>query len=449
MSSSGAAGTCLRLLTLNIRKLSSSAKVQQLLTWAEHAPYDIYMFQECATSVSPFEWSKHAAGASVRWAGQHFWCAGTAHSKGCLTLIKQSAPVSDVSVGFCDPGGRILRLDFEAGGREFSLLNVYGPAQVYERAAFIKYELPRALPDPHAGRLVLIGGDLNVADCALDRCRALDSPGNNHRTSNAHRFVGSAEVRELMAVRGLVDAWRSLHEGVRDFSFWSSAWGSGARLDRWLVPEEVMGWGVASHIIPAAPVSTDHLPVTFSFELPNAIPLGKRQWRLPVPLLDRPQVKEWLQKAFEDEVATHQHAVSLHSSQTPQGYHRARWHRLKLSLVSGLRVLQDEMGRAHRNTLTQLLHSAHTTRTALTTGAGTADPWLVATKAIADHHAHTARQATTASTVLDQLYGDKATVFFNMDMLQWRKGRNQKDLAAAMQHAACSGKKPGHSKLKT
>jgi len=97
----------------------------------------------------------------------------------------------------------------------------------------------------------------------------------------------------------------------------------------------------------------------------------------------------------------------------PQRYHRARWHRLKLSLVSGLRVLQDEMDRAHRNTLTQLLHSANTTRTALTTGAGTADPWLVATKAIAHHHAHTARQATTASTVLDQLYGDKATVYFH------------------------------------
>ena len=38
--------------------------------------------------------------------------------------------------------------------------------------------------------------------------------------------------------------------------------------------------------------------------------------------------------------------------------------------------------------------------------------------------------------------------FFDMDMLQRRKGRNQKDLAAAMLHAACTGKKPRHSKLK-
>lgn len=409
MTSCSPAGTQLRLVSLNVQQLSSTLKLQQLLTWATTENFDIIMLQECSLREHPLEWSRRSsAGASIHWPGYHFWCPGSGHSKGCLTLIKVGAPICDLQLAYNDPRGRILRVDFTAGRTPFSLLNVYGPAQRQERSQFYDAVLPPALPNPLEHRNIIIGGDLNTLLSQKDYFY----PEICTQPSQNDRLAGAPALTQVMDIWDLIDLWRDLNPHATDFTFWSKTWNTGARLDKWLLSATLQSLQPRCTILPAACVRTDHLPICLTINLPNSIPLGRPMWRLPVHLLHDPQLQQLVHNIVEEDRAHHNQACTT-AQPLPATYHRDRWLALKHKLSLHLRLFHVTFKRNHHHALNQLLQSAAHARTALLSGTESPHNWLQAVEAITTYHSNVALQQRRVRLTLEHLYGDTSTAYFH------------------------------------
>ncbi|KAJ1188612.1 hypothetical protein NDU88_005371, partial [Pleurodeles waltl] len=89
--------------------------------------------------------------------------------------------------------------------------------------AFLRQSLPPLLQSPDGA--VLLGGDFNlVMDGDLDRS------GQRYGQTGSLSDAG----RQWLSECGLVDVWRSAHPSLRDYSFYSSATKTYARLDLFL-----------------------------------------------------------------------------------------------------------------------------------------------------------------------------------------------------------------------
>ena len=245
-----------RACSLNVRGLHHPAKFAAVLAWAQERPYTAVVIQECHLRTSPFQWVRHTQGADAVWKGQSFYEPGTGKSRGCLVLLKASAIITNVKrvdlSGVPGAVGRVIRVDFELGGRPASLVCVYAPAKADARTGFFSSVLPLCLPT-QGERAVFMGGDFN---CIVD---AMDYVGPAIRGAQRATELGAKHLANIMAGGGrldlppappwLVDAWRQTHPDTRDATHFShsphSRWApspgrTGARLDRWLVSADAL-----------------------------------------------------------------------------------------------------------------------------------------------------------------------------------------------------------------
>jgi exonuclease III len=297
------AGTQLRACTLNLGGLHGNPeKFAAVLTWAAGAQFQIFFLQECSTgAASPFEFASAKLQADLIWRGWTFYAPGSPTSRGCMVLIKPT-PFMGEPQQVQVPGGdgRLLRVDVDLAGRPASLVCVYAPAEPGQRAAFFSPQGALASCLPAQGeRLVVLGGDLNCCVAAEDYV-GRDPARGARRAAEA----GAVQLRALMADRGLRDVWRHQHgPAARDATHLSAAHHTGARLDRWLVSQEVLGWAAASVTSPARPVATDHFPVALSLTPPPPVFLGKGRRSVSSLAYDWPElrqrVEERLQRAAE------------------------------------------------------------------------------------------------------------------------------------------------------
>ena len=404
------AGTQLRLVSLNVQRLTSTLKLQQLLAWATSANFDIILLQECSMREHPFEWSRRSSlGASLRWPGHHFWCPGSAHSKGLLTLIKPNTNITNLQLVYNDPGGRITRVDFTVGGTPFSLVNVYGPAQRQERVEFFDAVLPPALPNPLENRNIIMGGDFNVLLTLQDYFQPNTQMMNSQQ---GDRLAGAPALTQIMDIWDLQDQWRNLNPASVDFTFWSKTWHSGSRLDKWLISSSLQDLQPTCEILPAACVPTDHLPISLALNLPNSIPLGRPMWRLPVYLLHDHELQTLVHNIVQQD-RNHHAQVTSQEQHLPPTYHRDRWLNLKSKLAVHLRLFHAAHKRQHHQTLNQLLQSAAQARQALLSGNDSPQEWIQAVETLSAYHSHQAQQQRTARLTVDHLYGDTSTSYFH------------------------------------
>ncbi|KAG1654477.1 hypothetical protein FOA52_006838 [Chlamydomonas sp. UWO 241] len=97
----------------------------------------------------------------------------------------------------------------------------------------------------------------------------------------------------------LCDIWRDLNPAAMAFTHWSASTSSGKRLDRFLVSEcfsptlttaalpAATALSATSDILPSAPVSTDHLPVSLMVNcMTSGVPRGRGILSFPLRLLN-------------------------------------------------------------------------------------------------------------------------------------------------------------------
>ena len=159
------------MVSVNVQRVTGR-KLADILAWARSSPYDVVFLQELALrQPDPFSILAGLPSAGAHWPGASFWCPGTAHSRGCLTLVKTSSPVvtAPAAPAHVDPAGRVLRVDVHVNGQEVALVNVYAPAgaTAAERRAFFSESLRPQLPTD--GRPLVVAIELHRASRAHNR----------------------------------------------------------------------------------------------------------------------------------------------------------------------------------------------------------------------------------------------------------------------------------------
>mgnify|MGYP000405527981 CR=1 FL=1 len=414
--------TTLKLISLNVQKLGSAAKLAATLQWARNSQYHILLMQETgkAEALLP-QLRKLVSGSPDAWPGHMFWCPGASpQSGGCLTLIKLHPAISAVDAldrpAFSDPHGRFLRVDLCIGGTPTSLVNVYGPpgATVSEREAFFA-RLGSALDGQ---RRLLMGGDWNLVLSPLDIVRAdQDSQAASNRTA------GSQHLQTLMDSQGLTDVWRQRHGVEREFTHWSAAARSGARLDRWLVSAAAaQAWSARSTVEPSSEGPTsDHLPVSLDLSIPLARPpKGHPVRTAPFALwmLDDEAFTSTVNSILAEAQADAERAAAAEDGGQPAQWAScmARWLAVKDRVASTCNATKKNRHSDSKRAVAVAALKAHRTRATLCGNPGDATAlaaWQEATAALHALHRQQLQNESTARAVLDQVYGDSSTFWFH------------------------------------
>ena len=152
-----------------------------------------------------------------------------------------------------------------SNGVDVNLVNIYAPTNLVERKLFSdslhEFFIPSAA--------IIIGGDFNCYD------NVLDNFGGN---ISIHK-----EYESLKNDFALVDVWRNLHPGSREFTWFNSSFSSGSRLDKFLVSRELLSPVVECNISPR-PIS-DHDFVSLVFDIPTGVKRGPGVWTFNNSLL--------------------------------------------------------------------------------------------------------------------------------------------------------------------
>ncbi|EIW54961.1 DNase I-like protein, partial [Trametes versicolor FP-101664 SS1] len=176
--------------------------------------------------------------------------------------------------------GRAMMLDLQwSEQRRLRLLNVYGPNDPSENAAFWDKLREARMP-----RLDVMAGDFNVVEDGLDRIPVrMDAP----------RAVKA--LADLVSWLSMLDGWRSENPQTKGFTFMQPSTGSQSRLDRIYIRKamsrDANGWNLTESGIP-----TDHKMVLVSLADYKVPYIGKGRWAMPTHLLNDEQMKKEMKR---------------------------------------------------------------------------------------------------------------------------------------------------------
>ena len=277
----------LRLLSLNVNGLRSSAKRRQLFHQLRGGPWHIVALQETHHSelAEGHRWAQEGAGPASPWGGTTYWHHYTAASRGVAILLKPGVSITDVD--YTEAGqGRLQRLDFTFEGAPCTLVNAYAPCEREQREAFFRDDLAPLIP---RGRQLLLGGDWNCIPTLADQVG----------TDTSCRLVGyRMHLQPLEEHHGLCDVWREHNPDLVDFTHTGTGGCSSARLDRWLLSSDMLLWARSCEIVHGLP--GDHCGVSLHLEAPLGILRGPGTWHMPLGVLDDPAYPPYLRaRLFE------------------------------------------------------------------------------------------------------------------------------------------------------
>ena len=346
----------LRLLTVNVNGMGSPKKAAALLQYVVSicGNPDIICVQELKLHTPSILETLLACGGGP---GLPYKCIsyvsiGTSHSRGVAVLMSERCHASltgDVTHAR-DSDGRIVRVDFAVQGKALSVLSVYAPNT--GQAAFF-HQLQAFLP---LDRLCFVGGDFN--------CIAHQDDQTSTGTS---RMSGAASLISAMDGAGLVDAYRQLHPSGREFTHVCTSGQSSARLDRWLVPETCIPWGMRVSHEWGAP--GDHAGVLLHVAMPDMPSLGRGICSFPLHVLYDPPLLSKLKEGLQA------HLSALLASPGP-GSNWGRWVVLKEFVLTAGRQISMTHRRQQRQRIQAALQkvqdevkalSSHTAQTAALT----------------------------------------------------------------------------------
>lgn len=135
--------------------------------------------------------------------------------------------------------------------------------------------------------MVILGGDLNLIMC----------PEMDTQSSRQHNAIRTAKImKEASMEMGLIDIWRTLHPGEKDYTFYSNPHDCYSRLDYFFTFKKDL-FRIKSCSIDNITLS-DHAPITLVMD----VDLEKRRsvWRMNNSLLQDRVFKTKIQQVIKD-----------------------------------------------------------------------------------------------------------------------------------------------------
>lgn len=155
-----------------------------------------------------------------------WWSSGQTKKNRVAILLKAHSPCKAVST-IAEVKGRLLALRLQWGNIFLTVASIYAKNEHQE--SFLRSSLSAVMSSPD--RAVLIGGDLNIVmNPDIDR--------SGQRSNQSGTL--SADGRRWLADCGMIDVWRHLHPQTRDYTYFSAAHKSYARLDHFLASSTLL-----------------------------------------------------------------------------------------------------------------------------------------------------------------------------------------------------------------
>ena len=245
-----------RVLTINIQGLNET-KLDLISDYVNRFNIDVCFVQE--TQVSR---EQSISSLSARWDGRSLWSPALGRQGGVAVLFSRHF-LGDICSWKKDNEGRIESVLVSFGNLNCNLVNVYAPTNRSEWSTFFLSVHQYFFPCSQ----IIFGGDLNCYDSALG--------GNVSLSSDLSSFKSCFKF---------VDAWRSKHPRVSQFSWFSSDLTIGSRLDSFLITHDFLNSLTSCKISPCA--FSDHEFVTLDIDLSHVFDFGPGVWKFNNSLLD-------------------------------------------------------------------------------------------------------------------------------------------------------------------
>lgn len=368
--------------------------------------------------------------ADSLWRGATFFTPGDGRSGGCMILVKPNPVLTEwceVPLTVDGAKGRVLRVDAKLAGEPVSLVCVYAPVNQAERRRFFQDTLPACLP-PQGQRGLIMGGDWNCILSAADYTGA-----DGHIGEQRANDVAAVSLRALL--RGappdadaddgppgppwMADAWRLRHPDAQDATHFSAAHGSGSRLDTWFVSSGLAASVRTCDILDAAPVASDHLPVTLALKGRAPVPMGMGLSGIRPGFFDDAEAKQRVAEVVDRALE----AFVARPADAGPRFCRSLYLNMKRDVLLVVRIVERERRRQRRTAQDQWAAAARVARAELLGAAragqdaGTVHAlhlvWTAASSRTTTDYLDRAMRRMTTLDLLSHTADNKPTFFFH------------------------------------
>ncbi len=262
-----------KIISWNVNGLRAVERKGALQTFLDvHAP-DLFLLQEIKGSVEQFSpyltqneaYAQHYHSAQkAGYAGTGIWIKRT-----FLEHLQNIAFDTHVPHLVNANEGRVLCLHFSYAKTSYSILSVYFPnggksEQAWHDKLTFYDDIRAYMNTLHArGRVVVVGGDMNVAHKPIDLAHSKENDGkicfHPEERARIDRFIAD----------GWVDVWRALHPNEKKYSWWNMVTRArernvGWRLDYFFLHTSFME-NVTDAFIDNDIYGSDHCPVGIEY----------------------------------------------------------------------------------------------------------------------------------------------------------------------------------------
>ena len=211
----------LNICSYNCNGLSEHKKRKDVFDLLRSKNYSIYLLQETHWPYEQENFIRSCWGFDV-------FCAGNSTNSNGVAILFSNNFEFKLFNCIRDPRGRYLLLDIELCKKRIHILNIYGPSAGDNINFFI--ELDQLMSNNLSDKYI-IGGDWN---CALNMEEDAKSYTNNNNRPNTRE-----KIKDLMVKYELIDIWRVLYPGKRQYTWRKFNDNKRARLDYFLISEEL------------------------------------------------------------------------------------------------------------------------------------------------------------------------------------------------------------------
>uniref|UniRef100_A0A3Q3B436 Reverse transcriptase domain-containing protein n=1 Tax=Kryptolebias marmoratus TaxID=37003 RepID=A0A3Q3B436_KRYMA len=242
-----------KIATLNLNGAREAEKRALIYQTLNRKKIDVIYLQEThSDQLTETDWARE-------WRGEVILSHGTSKSAGVGFLFSRAFTPNSMKVEHVIQG-RCLLVKAKFDSFSIVFINIYAPTTNAEKKRFLE-KVGERLGDCGSEDYVFIGGDFNCTENKLlDRNHAEPHPAAQH------------VLRQLVSAHGLVDVWRRMHAGSRQYT-WSHILEnriSLARLDRFYCFKHHFNVFKACQILPVA--FTDHSLLLGSVFIRNILP---------------------------------------------------------------------------------------------------------------------------------------------------------------------------------
>lgn len=255
-------GESVKIVSMNVRGLGNKVKRTYVFNYIRKMKVNIACLQDIR--IDP----RLESYIRAEWGGEIIFCPYKSNARGILILFNNTFEYK-LNKYWKDISCNLLLVDVTICGKECTLISLYGPNRDCP-------EFYRSLNDrvqQVTSELIILCGDWNVA---------LEPRIDTFNYSHVNNPQAREQIKQLMRDSNLVDIWRNVNENKRRYTWQQNTPEKKARLDFFLVTENVVNYTQSIKILPG--YRTDHSMITLDLHLCN-VKSGRGYWKFNGSLL--------------------------------------------------------------------------------------------------------------------------------------------------------------------